>query len=77
MYRDLSAMKLKKLKLCSFAATRAILRDITVPEDIGTITISVPRLGDLNQRSRGTLTYRLTSPEQARGISNFYTTVNI
>ena len=50
-----------------YTATRAVLEDITVPENVGNVTISVLRLGDLNQRSRGTLTYRLLGPGEARG----------
>ena len=52
--------------LCT--ATRAVLLDITVPESAGTVTISVPRLGDLSQRSKGTLTYELLQePRAAKG----------
>ena len=48
-------------------ATRAILTNIEVPENIGTITISVPRFGDLNLRSLGMLSHQETSPVEARG----------
>ena len=49
-------------------ATRAIFEDIVVPENIGTVTIAVRRAGDLNQRSRATLTYQLMDPEEATGL---------
>ena len=48
-------------------ATRVILQDITVPEDIGTVTVSVRRFGDLTLRSEGVLTPQPTSPEEASG----------
>ncbi|CAI8033566.1 hypothetical protein GBAR_LOCUS18932, partial [Geodia barretti] len=32
---------------------------------IGTVTILVRRVGDLNQRSKGELTYQILSPEEA------------
>ena len=51
----------------SSSATRAIFEDITVPESIGTVTILVRRVGDLNQRSKGELTYQILSPEEATG----------
>ena len=52
----------------SISATRAILEDITVPESAGTITISVLRIGDLNQRSHGNLNYRQLGYGEARGL---------
>ena len=51
----------------SSAATRAELEDITVHENVGTITISVRRVGDLGILSLGTLTHQSTDPEEARG----------
>ena len=48
-------------------ATRAILHNITVPEDAGTVRVSIPRYGDLTLRSEGTLTPQPTSPEEASG----------
>ena len=51
----------------SSAATRAELEDITVRENVGTITISVRRVGDLGILSLGTLTHQSTDPEEARG----------
>ena len=56
-------------------ATRAVLQDITVPENVGNVTISVLRLGDLSQRSRGTLTYRLLGPDEARGKLRYIITL--
>ena len=53
--------------LLSSLATRAIFEDITVPESIGTVTIAVRRVGDLNQRSKGELAYQILSPEEATG----------
>ena len=60
---------------CAFTATRAVLLDITVPENVGNVTISVLRLGDLSQRSRGTLTYRLLGPDEARGKLHYIITL--
>ena len=50
------------------AATRALFEDIIVPENIGTVTIAVHRVGDLNQRSRAVLTYQLLNPGEATGL---------
>ena len=54
------------------AATRAILTDIEVLENVGTITITVPRFGDLNLRSDGVLRHQSTSPAEAIGMSKMY-----
>lgn len=55
--------------MCShlIPATRAILHNITVPEDAGRVRISIPRFGDLTLRSEGTLIPKPTSPEEASG----------
>ena len=38
-----------------------------MPESVGTVTVLVPRFGDLSLRSQGTLTPQPTRPEEASG----------
>ena len=54
--------------ITKFTATRIILEDVEVLENIGTIKINVSRYGDLSVRSEAVLTSRPTTPVQAGKI---------
>lgn len=60
-------IEFKNIYSHSSAAATLIFQDIIISEDIGTINVSIPRVGNLNIRSIVVLNHQSLDPEEARG----------